>query len=84
MASEQSYITTPLNHQVVIQLENLREDIWEAKVVYAQQSFLVGRFKGKDHAIRAAKGKAEQVADGPAQIGDPVRKPRKKKDEQKS
>ena len=82
MASEKSYVTTPLKREVVVELENLREDIWEAKIIYAKRVHMVGKFQGKNHAIEGARKKAEQVADAPAQTGQQVaRKPRKKKNE---
>ena len=80
MGIEKSYVTTPLNQEVVVQLENLREDIWEAKIVHLQKVHMVGKFRGKHFAIEAARKKAEQIADGPAQPGQSItRKPRKKK-----
>jgi hypothetical protein len=82
MGIEKSYVTTPLNKEVVVQLENVREDIWVAKIVYLQKVHMVGKFRGKHFAIEAARKKAEQIADAPAQTGQPVtRKHRKKKGE---
>jgi hypothetical protein len=86
MGIEKSHVTTPLNRQVVVQLENLREDIWEAKIVYAQKVHLVGKFRGKHFALEASRKKAEQIADALEETAaQPIpRKARKKKTEEET
>ena len=80
MANDKFYVTTPLKLEVVVQLENLRVDIWKATIVYAKKTYLVGKFQGKDHAIEGARKKAERIADAPVQTGQrTARMPRKKK-----
>jgi hypothetical protein len=69
MAYEEIVITTPLNRKVKVRMRNLGDDVWDTSLFYANQVRRVGKFKGKDFAIDAAKKKAIEIADAPPSTG---------------
>ena len=66
---EEITVTTPLNHKVKVRMENLGDDVWDTTLAYARQPHRVGKFKGWEHAIRAATKKAIDIADAPPSAG---------------
>ena len=69
MAYEEIVITTPLKRKVKVRMRNLGDDVWDTSLFYANQVRRVGKFKGKDFAIDAAKKKAIEIADAPSSTG---------------
>jgi len=69
MASEEIVITTPLERKVKVRMKNLGDDVWDTSLFYANQVRRVGKFKGKDFAIDAARKKAIEIADAPPSTG---------------
>jgi hypothetical protein len=72
MAYEETFITTPLQRKVKVQMKNLGDDVWDTSLFYANQVRRVGKFKGKDFAIDAATKKAIEIADAPASTGSVI------------
>jgi hypothetical protein len=69
MAYEEIVITTPLKRKVKVRMKNLGDDVWDTSLFYANQVRRVGKFKGKDFALDAAKKKAVEIADAPPSTG---------------
>jgi hypothetical protein len=60
MTYEEIVVTTPLKRKVKVRMRNLGDDVWDTSLFYANQVRRVGKFKGKDFAIDAAKQKKQQ------------------------
>jgi hypothetical protein len=69
MASEEIFLITPGKHKFKVRLNDLGDDAWDTTIVYVGQPHRVGKFKGKDRALEAAKKKAIQIADAPPTTG---------------
>jgi hypothetical protein len=69
MAYEEIVVTTPLKRRVKVRMKNLGDDVWDTSLFYANQVRRVGKFKGKDFALDAAKKKAVEIADAPPSTG---------------
>ena len=67
MAYEEIVVSTPRKRKV--QMKNLGDDVWDTSLFYANQVRRVGKFKGKDFAIDAARKKAIEIADAPPSTG---------------
>jgi hypothetical protein len=72
MAYEEIVVTTPLKRKVKVRMKNLRDDVWDTSLFYANQVRRVGKFKGKDFAIDAATKKAIEIADAPPSTGSVI------------
>ena len=72
MTYEEIVVTTPLKRKVKVRMRNLGDDVWDTSLFYANQVRRVGKFKGKDFAIDAAKKKATEIADAPPAIGSVI------------
>jgi hypothetical protein len=72
MAYEEIVVTTPLKRKVKVQMKNLGDDVWDTSLFYANQVRRVGKFKGKDFAIDAARKKAIEIADAPLSTGSVI------------
>jgi hypothetical protein len=68
-SSEEIAVTTPLNHKVKVRMKNLGDDVWDTTLVYLWQTHRVGKFRGWEHALRAASKKAMEIADAPPSAG---------------
>lgn len=53
-------------------MRNLGDDVWDTSLFYANQVRRVGKFRGKDFAMDAAKKKATEIADAPPAIGSVI------------
>jgi hypothetical protein len=73
MTYEEIVVTTPLKRKVKVRMRNLGDDVWDTSLFYANQVRRVGKFKGKDFAIDAAKKKATEIADAPPATGSVIR-----------
>jgi hypothetical protein len=69
MAYEEIVVTTPLKRKVKVRMRSLGDDVWDTSLFYANQVRRVGKFKGKDFAIDAARKKAIEIADAPPSTG---------------
>jgi len=72
MTYEEIVVTTPLKRKVKVRMRNLGDDVWDTSLFYANQVRRVGKFKGKDFAIEAAKKKATEIADAPPSTGSVI------------
>ena len=72
MTYEEIVVTTPLKRKVEVRMRNLGDDVWDTSLFYANQVRRVGKFKGKDFAIDAAKKKATEIADASPSTGSVI------------